>query len=130
MRLRYGAAIAVVLMVVLAGALRTGEAEGRHRLRAIATAYCQKGITRGGNPVHRGVIAADPAVLPLGSVVRVEVAANRLSGIYTVDDTGGDVKGRRIDIFMPNCVRARRFGRKPAMIEVLERGEKRVTATE
>jgi len=108
------------------------QAAPRHRLHIIATAYCQKGLTKNGHPVRRGVIAADPAVLPLGSIVRIEVAvATRASGIYTVDDTGGAVKGHRIDIYMPSCARAKRFGRRATIVEVLKPAEvSRVSATD
>lgn len=92
------------------------------RLRATATAYCDRGETKDGTPVHTGVVAADPRVLPLGSVVRIEVPDTGLSGIYTVNDTGSAVKGRIVDIFMWSCRRARQFGRRSAIVHVLTRG--------
>ena len=73
-----------------------------------ATAYCLRGRTANGGSVRRGIIAADPRFLPLGS--RVQISAGAYSGIYTVTDTGGAVKGRKIDIWMPNCSEANRFG--------------------
>src|SRR6267142_1924527 len=54
-----------------------------------ATAYSLRGRTASGMPVSRGLIAADPSVLPLGTRVRVE--AGSLSGEYVVADTGGAV---------------------------------------
>ena len=36
-----------------------------------ATAYCQSGVTRSGVDTHSGIVAADPAELPVGSVVQV-----------------------------------------------------------
>ena len=126
MRVRPLVAIAFAVLLAIGGTFGTQpQAEERHRLHTVATAYCQKGLTRNGNPVRRGVIAADPDVLPLGSVVRVEVpVATRATGIYTVDDTGGAVKGHRIDIYMQSCARAKRFGRRVATVEVLKRGER------
>ena len=80
-----------------------------------ATAYCLKGRTAMGNGVRRGVIAADPRILRLGS--RINLGAGSYSGEYLVSDTGGAVKGRRIDIWMPSCAEARRFGRRTVTID-------------
>ena len=88
-----------------------------------ATAYSLRGRTASGKPVSRGLIAADTSVLPLGTRVRVE--AGSWSGEYLVADTGGAVKGRRIDIWTPTTREARRFGRRPVKLTVLERGGKR-----
>jgi 3D (Asp-Asp-Asp) domain-containing protein len=123
MRVRHLLAVAFATTLALGGAYRAQpQAEERRRLHIVATAYCQKGMTRSGTPVHRGVIAADPEVLPLGSIVRVEVPlATRATGIYTVGDTGESVKGHRIDIYMPSCVHAKRFGRRVAIVAELER---------
>ncbi len=79
-----------------------------------ATAYCLKGRTAMGGSVRRGIVAADPRVLPLGS--RIQLSAGSYSGTYTVADTGGAVKGRILDIWMPSCVEAVRFGRKNVMV--------------
>jgi 3D (Asp-Asp-Asp) domain-containing protein len=88
-----------------------------------ATAYSLRGRTASGRPVSRGLIAADPSVLPLGSRVRVE--AGSLSGEYLVADTGGAVKGRRIDIWTPTAREAMRFGRRAVKLTVLSFGGKR-----
>ena len=80
-----------------------------------ATAYCLKGRTAMGHGVRRGVIAADPRILRLGS--RINLGAGAYSGEYLVSDTGGAVKGRRIDIWMPSCAEARRFGRRTVTID-------------
>ena len=82
-----------------------------------ATAYCLKGRTALGHGVRRGVIAADPRVLRLGS--RINLGAGAYSGEYLVSDTGGAVKGRKIDIWMPSCAEARRFGRRTVSINPL-----------
>ena len=75
-----------------------------------ATAYCLKGRTATGGGVRRGIVAADPRVLPLGS--KIYINAGAYSGIYTVADTGGAVRGNVLDIWVPNCSEANRFGRK------------------
>jgi 3D (Asp-Asp-Asp) domain-containing protein len=88
-----------------------------------ATTYSLRGRTASGKPVSRGLIAADPSVLPLGTRVRVE--AGSWSGEYLVADTGGAVKGRRIDIWTPTTFEALQFGRRPVKLTVLELGGKR-----
>lgn len=75
-----------------------------------ATAYCLRGRTATGGGVRRGIIAADPRVLRLGSTVRLE--GGGYSGRYQVTDTGGRIKGKKIDIWVPSCSEARRFGRR------------------
>jgi 3D (Asp-Asp-Asp) domain-containing protein len=75
-----------------------------------ATAYCLSGRTAMGHGVRRGIIAADPRVLKLGS--RVTIDAGPWSGTYIVSDTGGGIKGKRIDIWVPSCGEARKFGRR------------------
>ena len=75
------------------------------------TVYCLKGITRAGNPVRDGIVAADPRIFPLGSTIELTVRGKSL-GRFLVDDTGGVVKGGIIDIWMPSCLDAIRFGRK------------------
>ena len=87
-----------------------------------ATAYSLRGRTASGKPVARGVIAADPRVLPLGTRVRID--AGEFSGEYVVADTGGAVKGRRVDIWTPTSREAMRFGRRAVKLTVLERGGK------
>ena len=88
-----------------------------------ATAYSLRGRTASGKPVSRGLIAADPSVLPLGTRVRLD--AGSWSGEYLVADTGGAVKGRRIDIWTPTTREALQFGRRPVKLTVLELGGKR-----
>jgi len=89
----------------------------------VATAYTLRGRTASGQPVSRGLIAADPRILPLGSRVRLE--AGTFSGEYLVADTGGAVRGRRIDIWTPSIREAMRFGRRTIKLTVLSFGGKR-----
>lgn len=80
-----------------------------------ATAYCLQGKTAMGHRVRRGIIAADPRVLRLGS--NINLGAGSYSGQYLVSDTGGRIKGRKIDIWVPSCSEARRFGRRTVTIQ-------------
>jgi 3D (Asp-Asp-Asp) domain-containing protein len=91
-----------------------------------ATAYSLRGRTASGRPVTRGLIAADRRVLPLGTRVRIE--AGPYSGEYLVADTGGAVRGRKIDIWVPNTGEAMKFGRRPIKLTVLTRTRPRTTA--
>ena|SRR6185503_12259516 len=89
----------------------------------VATAYSLKGKTASGKYVSKGLIAADPRVLPLGSRVRLEAGA--YSGEYLVADTGGRIRGRKIDIWTPTSHEAMRFGRRRVKLTVLSYGGKR-----
>ena len=83
----------------------------------VATAYSLHGRTASGRPVAKGLIAADPRHLPLGSRVRLEAGA--YSGEYLVADTGTLVRGKRIDIWTPSSREAMRFGRRTVKLTVL-----------
>ena len=83
-----------------------------------ATAYTGHGRTASGERVRRGIVAADRRVLPLGTKVRVK-NAGRYSGVYRVEDTGGAIRGRKIDIYMPSRGAAQQFGRRAVKVEVL-----------
>lgn len=101
------------------------DAEGPAR-QFTATAYSLRGRTASGRPVGRGLIAADRRVLPIGTRVRIE--AGPYSGEYLVADTGGAVRGRKIDIWMPSTREAMRFGRRPVKLTVLTRTRPRTNA--
>jgi 3D (Asp-Asp-Asp) domain-containing protein len=83
-----------------------------------ATAYCLSGKTAMGHGVRRGLVAADPRILRLGS--RITITAGPWSGTYLVSDTGGAIKGKRLDIWVPGCAEARRFGRRTVQVFVAE----------
>ena len=86
----------------------------------VATAYSLRGRTASGRPVAKGLIAADPRHLPLGSRVRLD--AGNYSGEYLVADTGTLVRGKRIDIWTPSSREAMRFGRRTVKLTVLSYG--------
>lgn len=79
----------------------------------VITHYCacekccgkSDGITASGTQATAGrTIAADPDVLPMGSVVIID------GHTYTVEDVGGAIKGKRIDIFMDSHEEALKAG--------------------
>jgi 3D (Asp-Asp-Asp) domain-containing protein len=92
------------------------------RLRYRATAYCKGTTTASGTAIRTGIAAADPALLPVGSVIQVEGLGTRYDGIYTILDTGPKVRGRQIDVYMWNCNEALAFGRRSLTINVLRLG--------
>jgi 3D (Asp-Asp-Asp) domain-containing protein len=92
----------------------------------VATAYSLRGRTASGRMVSKGLVAADPRVLPLGSRVRID--AGTYSGEYLVADTGGLIKGKRIDIWTASSREAMRFGRRTVKLTVLTFGGKRKSA--
>jgi 3D (Asp-Asp-Asp) domain-containing protein len=87
-----------------------------------ATAYALEGLTAAGTKARRGIVAADPNVLPLGTRIRVH-DAGRYSGEYVVEDTGAKIKGNIIDIKVGSTKEAMQFGRRKVKVEVLELGD-------
>lgn len=92
------------------------------RLRFTATAYCKGTTTASGVNVRSGIAAADPDLLPVGSVVQVDRLGARYNGVYTVMDTGPKVHGRHLDIYLWNCNEALQLGRRKIMATVLRMG--------
>ncbi len=126
------AAAALLVVFVFASTSRDSthedvvDAEGRPRLgtafRFDATAYCKGDDDRGRHRgAHRdgrrrsGAAAArqrDPRRAPV----------ERYSGIWTVMDTGPEVKGREIDLYMWSCHDALAFGRRDVRVTILRLG--------
>src|SRR3954467_10781982 len=92
------------------------------RLAFHAPPYCKGLVTPSGVAAQTGVVAADPELLPVGSVIEVDSLPPKYNGIYTVMDTGPSVQGREVDVYMWNCNEARAFGRKPIRLTVLRLG--------
>lgn len=79
------------------------------------------GQTATGVPLDKGVIAVDPRVIPLGTRVYIEAIDGSWSYGYAVAaDTGGAIKGKRVDL----CYRTRseciQFGVRPCRVYVLD----------
>ncbi|HEX7020663.1 MAG TPA: 3D domain-containing protein [Gemmatimonadaceae bacterium] len=75
------------------------------------TEYCLRGTTRRGRYVRPGIAAADPRLFPLARYIELYVGQQYL-GRFLVDDTGGRIRGAKIDVWTPSCREARRFGRQ------------------
>lgn len=85
---------------------------------ASAYSYKQKGMghitSRGINlKKHPRVIAVDPKVIKLGSKVYVPGYGYAIAG-----DTGGSIKGKKIDVHMTSVKKAKKWGRKKVKIKV------------
>jgi 3D (Asp-Asp-Asp) domain-containing protein len=102
--------------------LRDGPPAPGARLRFTATAYCKGTTTASGVNVRTGIAAADPELLPVGSVIQVDRLGERYNGIYTIMDTGPKVQGRHIDIYMWSCYEALELGRRGIQVTVLRLG--------
>src|SRR5262245_31895863 len=96
-------------------------APGSH-LAFDATAYCKGQTTAAGVNVRRGIAAADPQLLPVGSVVTVATGDPEYNGVYTIMDTGPEVKGRELDLYIWSCNEALKFGRRRIEVTVLRLG--------
>jgi 3D (Asp-Asp-Asp) domain-containing protein len=87
-----------------------------------ATAYCKGLVTTSGVAAQTGIAAADPELLPVGSVIDVDSLEPKYNGIYTVLDTGPSVQGRHVDLYMWSCNEAQAFGRQSIHLTVLRLG--------
>lgn len=72
------------------------------------------GITASGKPVEAGVTVACPRELPLGTRVEIDGVGER-----TCTDRGGKIKGKRLDVYIPDIVDALEFGKQELSVRVL-----------
>lgn len=83
------------------------------KLTVSSTAYCLRGRTATGTTVHKGTIAVDPRVIPLGSYGYVPGY-----GQVHAEDTGGAIKGNIIDVWFPTYSQCRSWGRRTVDIYI------------
>ena len=118
----------VVRLAELRDTVVPGRAEARSKaevsaqLRFTATFYCKGTKTASGVNVRNGIAAADPDLLPIGSVIRITELGEKYDGIYTVMDTGPKVQGRHVDVYLWSCHEALEMGRRPMKLSVLRMG--------
>ena len=78
------------------------------------------GITASGMRAARGVVAVDPKVIPLGTKLYIESLDSYPDYGYAVaGDTGGAIKGNRVDLFMETRSQALSFGRRSVKVYIL-----------
>lgn len=79
------------------------------------------GITASGTKARPGVVAVDTRVIPLGTKLYIESLDGWPDyGFAVAEDTGGAIKGNKIDLFMENRADALRFGRRKVKVYILE----------
>ncbi len=91
----------------------------RAAIAMVATAYtadCNgcSGITKSGVPAGHGIVAVDPRVIPLGTHLFIPGYGAAVAG-----DTGGAIRGNRIDLGFNSDSDAMQFGRRPITVYVL-----------
>jgi 3D (Asp-Asp-Asp) domain-containing protein len=70
--------------------------------------------TATGEEVKEGIIAVDPDIIPLGTKVEIKDV-----GVFVAEDTGGKIKGNRVDIYFNSKGEAKDFGRKGVWIRII-----------
>jgi cystine transport system substrate-binding protein len=87
----------------------------------VATGYSANDPTQGtnnktatGKEVYEGIIAVDPKIIPLGTVVEIKDL-----GKFIAEDTGGKIKGNRVDIYFNSKEEAKKFGTKNIWLRII-----------
>lgn len=78
------------------------------------------GITASGTRAKYGTVAVDPRVIPLGTKLYIEsVDGKYVYGYATAEDTGGAIKGHKVDLFYPSYNDCMQFGRRSVKVYIL-----------
>jgi 3D (Asp-Asp-Asp) domain-containing protein/peptidoglycan hydrolase CwlO-like protein len=88
-------------------------ASGVYSLTVVATGYALRGRTSSGMRTGWGAVAVDPSVIPLGS--RLSIPGY---GLGVAADTGGAIRGTRIDLWFPSVAQAQAWGSRAVTITV------------
>jgi 3D (Asp-Asp-Asp) domain-containing protein len=85
------------------------------------TGITKTGIDVRNTTTHKGkrVIAVDPSVIPLGSAVEIQLS-DGTTFEATAQDTGGNIRGQRIDLLTETEKEARQFGRQRLQVRIIE----------
>ena len=105
------------------GTVAPNEKNAKRVIVMQATAYdpTAGSKTAMGTRARVGAVAVDPKVIPLGSKLYIESIDGFASyGYATAEDTGGAIKGNRIDLFYNSNAEANRFGRRNVKVYVLD----------
>ena len=81
------------------------------KLTVVATAYTIRGTTATGIPTGYGIVAVDPSVIPLGTRMTIPGYGEAVAA-----DTGGAIKGLRIDVWVPTAAEAAQWQWKTVTI--------------
>jgi len=74
--------------------------------------------TASGTAVHRGVVAVDRSVIPLGTRMYIVTKKGYVYGLATAEDTG--VRGNKIDLYFDTYQQCINFGRQDCLVYILE----------
>lgn len=92
-------------------------------IRATAYTHTDAGcdfITATGTTVRWGTVAVDPRYIPYGTRMFIMAAnGSYIYGIAVAEDCGGDIKGDRMDLYMPTYEQCMEFGRRVCTIYFL-----------
>jgi cystine transport system substrate-binding protein len=91
-----------------------GPTGGGTTMTVSSTGYCLRGTTSTGIPTGWGVVAVDPAVIPLGTRMSIPGYGEGVAA-----DTGSAVRGAMIDVWFPSCSQALAWGRRVVTITLL-----------
>lgn len=79
------------------------------------------GMTATGLPLEHGMVAVDPRVIPLHSRLYIEAVDGSWTYGYAVaGDTGGAIKGNKVDLFMASYSDCMQFGRRQCRVYILD----------
>ena len=79
------------------------------------------GITASGTYAKPGTVAVDPRVIPLGTRMYIESAdGNFVYGYCVAEDTGGAIKGNKVDLFFNTNSECMQFGRRNVNVYILD----------
>ena len=79
------------------------------------------GLTASGTKARVGAVAVDPRVIPLGTKLYVESLDNTKDyGFCVAEDTGGAIKGNKIDLFFNTAGEVKNFGRRKVKVYILD----------
>ena len=79
------------------------------------------GVTASGMKAGYGVVSVDPSVIPLGTRLYIEAPdGSWVYGNAVAGDTGGAIKGNKVDLFMNTRDECFAFGRRQAVVYILE----------
>ncbi|MDR7857604.1 3D domain-containing protein [Tissierella sp.] len=79
------------------------------------------GLTASGTMARPGVVAVDPKVIPLGTKLYIQsLDGTKDYGFAIAEDTGGAIKGNKIDLFFESSERVYKFGRRKVKVYILK----------
>ena len=106
----------VVAYGTISTASRGGQTFDFREVKVVqAYAYSGGGRTATGTQARVGAIAVDPSVIPLGSSVYVEGY-----GFATAEDTGGAIKGNKVDLYMDTESQCRSWGIRTVKVYIIQ----------